>query len=570
MALSQLALVVLVGIAAARAPATSQRDGLVGSIATARPLVPNGQGCSAVMHRSSCCMFRDGRLDTVYGGEDCVPSVDGKVFSKGTKGPVCEPACFARGQCGDDAVDQSSKIGVCAGRDSWFLLGKDHACRADATDSSWNGRGEAVQLSNVADLSLCKKFCEQALVCTGIEFNAQRKHCEIWTRPTGATAVQLGFDCWAFAPPAPAAVAPAASPAPSHHGRMVEWAQSSSSSAEDQCHAGVPIGGALRFYVVGTGNCNFQNWADMLHAKLKDLGYIMNMEPLNIHGARNQPEYAPTCADASTYDTLITPRLCLGRWMSSGFAYPSKADCDAEGYRQIAGYPVSCTNADSCKNKNQGYVTSVNATHLAWSVRGAHFVVLSNWFWDNNEAATKSRRNQCFNGADVAPYLSADISFQNLKRLIGEIHKQNPSITVLVLGLFPDAQDVFYVNEKTLSLVNYLNQQVKEKLWTVPKTYFVDTKFPLGERVFQDQVKGFLNCRGDKVVATRILEVLFQRKVVTRGLMLDSAEECLGVSACAGLCAPCCLRSALCYIDQNGNCTAYPEGGPGTRQTLRI
>mmetsp|Transcript_154326 Transcript_154326/g.374611 ORF Transcript_154326/g.374611 Transcript_154326/m.374611 type:complete len:539 (-) Transcript_154326:117-1733(-) len=518
--------------------------------ARARVPVPNGQGCNVVMDRASCCMFTDGRVGTDYGGQDCSPAKEGTFFATGTEGSVCQPSCWASGTCGD-GVDQSQRVGTCAaGPQSWYLLGAGRACRADVDDLSIDGRGTAIKLEGVSDMALCKTICTQSSVCSGVEFAVEDGVCEIWTRPIGFTVDAPGYECWGLMRRASAA-APAPTPAPT---------PAPLPGFVDQGGAQIPAGGAVRFYAVGTSNAAWQTWPDQLHAMLRRLGYSVETEALAIPGALTQPAKSQVCADASTWSSLSTPRFGMIGWSSWGFAYDSKADCNAEGYRQIAGYNVSCTNAWACNPKWQGSVPELNVSALAEGMRNAHFVVLSNWINDAKTAQQSGPRRVCYQDADIDAIKSTDITAANLKRLIRAIHAQNPNIVVLVLARYADTRQIVYPNERTLPLVRELNEAVKQKVQGEPNTFFVDFSFPLGENMFQTLSKVHPNCRGDKVMATSTLEALFRHGILSRGLALDPVEDCLGESACSDLSVPCCQRSALCYVAADGQCAAY---GPG-------
>jgi len=293
---------------------------------------------------------------------------------------------------------------------------------------------------------------------------------------------------------------------------------------------------------------------------LRQLGYSVGMEPLAVPGALTQPSKAQVCANAGAWGSLSTPRMGMIGWSSWGFAYDSKADCDAEGYRQIAGYPVSCTNAWACNPKWQGQYPSLNATALAVGVRNASFVVLSNWINDAKAARQAGPREVCYKDADIDALRSTNVTAANLKRLIRKIHAQNPHVKIVVLARYADTRQIVYPSERTLPLVRALNEAVKSKIQGEPNTYFADFDFPLNENMFQTLSKVHPNCRGDKVMATSVIEALFSHKILSRGLALGSSQECLGSPNCESLNIPCCQRSALCYVAADGKCAAY---GPG-------
>jgi len=292
------------------------------------------------------------------------------------------------------------------------------------------------------------------------------------------------------------------------------------------------------------------------------LGYAVNMPHLDVPGALVQPSKSPVCTDADSYSSLRTPRLGMVGWSSWGFAYESKADCDAEGFRQIAGYPVSCTNAWACNPKWQGRFPSLNVTQLALGVRDAHFVVLSNWINDAKAALQSGPREVCYRGADIDALGSTDITAANLKRLIRAIHAQNPDTIAVVLARYADTRQIVYPNERTLPRVRAINEAVREKIRGEPNTVWADFSFPLDQNMFQTLSKVHPNCRGDKVMATSIVDALFKHKVLSRGLALGNADECLGKSTCDSLSVDCCQRSALCYVAEDGHCAAY---GPGVQ-----
>mmetsp|Transcript_23596 Transcript_23596/g.58816 ORF Transcript_23596/g.58816 Transcript_23596/m.58816 type:complete len:456 (-) Transcript_23596:319-1686(-) len=327
----------------------------------------------------------------------------------------------------------------------------------------------------------------------------------------------------------------------------------------EQFGALVPTGGELRFYAVGSSNAAWQTWPDQLHAMLKQLDYDVDLPPLDVPGEIVKPSKAPVCADAETYTHLQTPRLGMVGWSSWGFAYEDTEDCDAAGFREIAGYNVSCTNAWACNPQWTGRVPLVPISKLAAGVRHAHFVVLANWINDGKAAQASSARLACYQGVEITPMDTVAITEINLKRVIRAIHAENPNIVVLVLARYPDTRQVIYPNERTLPEVIALNEAVKEKVQDEPNTFFVDLDFPQGENMFQTLSKVHPNCRGDKMMATSVVDALFKHKVLSRGLEL-SDDSCLASSNCSSLSLACCQRSTLCYVANDGACASY---GPG-------
>eukprot|EP00931_Biecheleriopsis_adriatica_P028220 TRINITY_DN16861_c0_g1_i8.p1 TRINITY_DN16861_c0_g1~~TRINITY_DN16861_c0_g1_i8.p1 ORF type:complete len:625 (-),score=134.08 TRINITY_DN16861_c0_g1_i8:450-2246(-) len=80
---------------------------------------------------------------------------------------------------------------------SWSPLdGKDRACRVDASDSTVSGHGTVQTHSKVQSFEECKRLCHMKIGCTGVEFQASRGYCEIWTLPIGYTVSKPGFQCW--------------------------------------------------------------------------------------------------------------------------------------------------------------------------------------------------------------------------------------------------------------------------------------------------------------------------------------------------------------------------------------
>merc|ERR1712187_566618 len=127
--------------------------------------------------------------------------------------------------------------------------------------------------------------------------------------------------------------------------------------------------------------------------------------------------------------------------------------------------------------------------------------------------------------------------------------------------------DTVYVNERTLDRVNTLNTLVKSKLQDEPNTFFVNYSFPAEAEMFQTLSVVHPNCRGDKIMATSVINTLFEHRVISRGIALDDDLECLGAWECDGMSVPCCQRSALCYVNASGMCAPY---GPGVDSTLAL
>merc|ERR1719188_1890168 len=133
--------------------------------------------------------------------------------------------------------------------------------------------------------------------------------------------------------------------------------------------------------------------------------------------------------------------------------------------------------------------------------------------------------------------------------MIHAVHNVNPSALVLVLALYPDARGAF-VKPEALDKISAINAKVEEGISREPNTAFVDFTFPTGQEVFQTSHPGHPNCRGDRIMATRVLEVLYEKHVLARSLALpqgENATTCLAATACAEITdTACCQAAALC------------------------
>jgi len=324
--------------------------------------------------------------------------------------------------------------------------------------------------------------------------------------------------------------------------------------------APVQPGQDLRFYVVGSSNAAWQNWVDQVHSSLGRLGYNLDLPHTDIPGETDAPtKRTPKCQDSATYESLRTPRLALQGWSSWGFAYESEDDCNAEGFRTIAGWNVSCTNGWACTEKYRGDVPYLPPSTIAKGVRGAHVVVLANFVNDGKTAMYCP--GACF-GSGVVPDLvdTTEISAETLKHTIRAIHAEDPEVVVLVLARYPDAKQVVFVNDRNLEQVNAINAAVREHVEKEPNTHFVDVIFPMGINVFQTLNRGHANCRGDKILTNSVIEAMYKRGVISVGANMSGDDSCLIHADCESLDHACCQRSALCYMNPEGGCAAY---GPG-------
>jgi len=338
-----------------------------------------------------------------------------------------------------------------------------------------------------------------------------------------------------------------------------------------QTTALIQVGGEVRFYVIGTSNVAWQTWPDQLHAMLRDLGYVVPSQAYTLTNLV-RPSSGPICDNMNEFAGLETPRIGKVGWASWGFAYDSKEDCTPaefegqpeigqHGFRQIAGHRVSCINSWACNPAGQGKGTLVSPSAVAEDVKAADVVLLSNWI---NDSKQRWSQFKCYKSEAVDFVDTTDITVVNLRRLIQAIHSKNPETIVLIMALYPGSSGPFVI-ESSLALTAEINEKVRTRV-NEPNTFFVDYTVPVRQDVFQTKHPGHLNCRGDKVLATRVLEVMFDAGVLARSLALpkgDDSARCLAETACEAMVdKSCCQRSASCYVDTQGLCKSY---GPGAQ-----
>lgn len=338
----------------------------------------------------------------------------------------------------------------------------------------------------------------------------------------------------------------------------------------EQKGAKIPIGGEVRLYFVGGSNVAWQTWPDQLHAYLWKLSYIVPEGNYTLANLDLASDAAPVCDDVSEFDFLKTPRIAHPGWGSWGFAYDSTEDCTAAPYhgeasgvhpfRKIAGHEVSCLNGWACKPGKPESNQMVKPSEVALDAQDANVVLLSTWV---NDFKQQFCDYKCFNGTQLDPMNITDITVENLSRMIRAIHRVNPSALVLVMALYPDAKGPKVVPE-TLGEIAAINARVAEGVHKEPNAAFVDFELPGGTDIFQTKHAGHPNCRGDRLMATRVLEVLFERRVLGRSLALprgDEAETCLRAEHCSSITSrACCQGAARCRIGARGRCEDY---GPG-------
>mmetsp|Transcript_46828 Transcript_46828/g.100849 ORF Transcript_46828/g.100849 Transcript_46828/m.100849 type:complete len:485 (+) Transcript_46828:110-1564(+) len=327
----------------------------------------------------------------------------------------------------------------------------------------------------------------------------------------------------------------------------------------EQVNATVPVGGELSFFIVASSTGAWQTWPDQLHATLKGMGYSVSVPEPTYPGWLAQPTNKPICLDDADYADLATPRFGMVGWSSWGFAFDDQEDCNAEGYRPVLQYNISCTNAWACnyawRNRDADYLS---AAKMAQTFKGLKFVVLSNWINDAKTCDSNSARDACIPGADIEGLGSTAITSYTVPKLINKIHQADPEVVVLVLARYADTSKTIYVNTRTLDKVAELNAGVKAAVQDLPNTYFVDISFPLDVNMFQTKSKVHPNCRGDKVIVNSIIEALYDKQVISRGLTM-AGEECLPRTDCEELSYACCHKSALCYV-KDGKCSPYTPG----------
>lgn len=332
--------------------------------------------------------------------------------------------------------------------------------------------------------------------------------------------------------------------------------------------AQISVGGQIRFYTIGTSNVAWQTWPDQVNLLLQRLGYIVPQSRYSV-ATDLHPNKIQLCDDAGDFLSLETPRVGRVGWASWGFAYESKVDCQAtdfsgdvgrRGFRTIAGHQVSCINSWACDPAGDPANTLVRPSQVAADAREADVVLLSNWANDNRQVYSQYT---CFQGVQLDINQTVALTTTDLRLLIRAIHSLNPQAKVLVMALYPDAAGQ-RVQQGNLQRIANINAQVKVSVELEPNTFFVDYIFPNDLDVFQGRSYGHANCRGDKVMATKVVETMFNIGLLARGLALPVGQEsgsCLANQTCTGLSRSCCQRAASCQVAANGGCLPY---GPGT------
>eukprot|EP00928_Gymnodinium_smaydae_P080935 TRINITY_DN64534_c0_g1_i1.p1 TRINITY_DN64534_c0_g1~~TRINITY_DN64534_c0_g1_i1.p1 ORF type:complete len:423 (-),score=35.87 TRINITY_DN64534_c0_g1_i1:118-1314(-) len=340
--------------------------------------------------------------------------------------------------------------------------------------------------------------------------------------------------------------------------------------------ATIQSGGNLKLYVLGSSNAVWQTWPDQVHLMMKRLGYrtsaingsseLATMQHPCWNNRRKAcgESSAPICDDHDFYRHMRTPRLGNVGWSSWGYAFENTDDCTEDGYRKILGHNVSCVNAWNC---NPNYGTEIKYAKLSSVVEDAsqsHITLISNWVNDAKQHYTKPK-NICYKEETIDPLNTPNITVFTLRRLIRAIHNKNPTVIVAVLATYPDSfNGTTYVDKHTLPRVIKLNAKVKHGLRKEPNTVFVNYPFPQNLDVLQTRNRGHPNCRGDKVMATAIVDTLYSRGYLGRGLPERETSDrsvCEDASDCSSLGPGCCQFNPRCQISaHDSTCTAY---GPG-------
>jgi len=320
-------------------------------------------------------------------------------------------------------------------------------------------------------------------------------------------------------------------------------------------------GMTLGLYAVGSSNTVFLTWLDELHLLLKRLGFVLPLVPALVD-ALDRPSLAPICDDYAELARTQTSRIGKPGWGSWGFAYDGMDDCGPTGFRIIGGIPVSCVASWRCA-KSKHYEWPLRVSQIAADAARSNITVLSCWM---NDSLQYMSGNACYNFSKVSRSDTAVISIENLRRIIRSIHRRNPHVLVVVLGIYPavNAPPLYTVNESSVPLTDEINKRVRDALVWEPRTVFASYRFPPNVVVFQQKNPAHPNCRGSKIMANAIVDALFSAGELQHGLVASSSSCQTGAinKPCNTLPGKtCCMRSSVCILDQYGACLPY---GPGT------
>lgn len=344
-----------------------------------------------------------------------------------------------------------------------------------------------------------------------------------------------------------------------------------------QQHAQFEVGQAIRVFAVGSSNVLYVPWLEQLYLLLRWLGYHLPTylpESRSNMYMRDVAMQLPTCDDAAEIAQVRVGRIGLLGWSSWGFAYDGDTDC-VEGYREIAGLQVSCSPGWSCPSKGP---RPMSVASIAEAASQSDVTLLSCWINDSKEALySRLHGGRCYETPGISPLQTANISAQNLLRIIRAIHARNANVSIVVLALYPDVSHEatglpqaprLFLDERSLPTIEAINSVVRRALQGEPRTIFADYSFPGAPAVmFQSLHGGHPNCRGGKLMANAVVDALFRGKVLERGVPTSQSAQCpLEGSICSTLSLGCCQLSALCHVVGScqgcmPSCMPYSPGG---------
>eukprot|EP00413_Alexandrium_margalefii_P049692 CAMPEP_0204608020 /NCGR_PEP_ID=MMETSP0661-20131031/60049_1 /ASSEMBLY_ACC=CAM_ASM_000606 /TAXON_ID=109239 /ORGANISM="Alexandrium margalefi, Strain AMGDE01CS-322" /LENGTH=495 /DNA_ID=CAMNT_0051619489 /DNA_START=53 /DNA_END=1540 /DNA_ORIENTATION=+ len=421
----------------------------------------------------------------------------------------------------------------------WKSKGRNSVCRLATWDRSSDGYGSA-KTTSAGDLAGCKKKCQEQSGCKGIEFHTGGR-CELWTKTIGYAKRASRYECWTLEVAMPKAEVL------SSKGLVPEVLEQNDTT--------VKPGEEIRIMTAGSSNVMFGSWPDHLGNMLRSMGFKTDTRKPSIRHLVFAPlKNIPQCDDRSEWNTVPTPRFGKPGWSSWGFAFDNHDDCNG-GYRYIAGKKVSCKNGWGCSTWDM-----VRVSDIAAAAKNSHVLMLSNWMNDRSQKHTKYA---CFAYKSRSLDEVVEIAFTDISTIVQRVRRDNPTITVLVMGLYPFNDHRNHVNGATRKDVDYLNGKMKAKLATLDKVQLVHYEYPSGVELFQKKHAAHPNCRADRLMAKKALEVLYERKIIARTLDLGSSSECPKGAAtgdCASLSLPCCQLSAQCRVSDSRTCVKY---GPG-------
>jgi len=318
--------------------------------------------------------------------------------------------------------------------------------------------------------------------------------------------------------------------------------------------AGIPVGGDVKVYGVGSSNLVWMNWIDMLHYYLVRLGYKMPLVPAKAILSRFTPRSVPVCDDSAYFSHFETARLGMVGWNSWDFAYDDWKACDTRSFRNISGHSVKCGVGPGCK----GGKFLISASSIAQDAAQSNVTVVSTWYNDHKAFLT---HYDCFDGERLMYEKTAEVTIPSIMRTIKEIHARNPYVAILVMAIYPPTLN-YKVVEEELPWIKRLNDMVKEAVEKDQRTYFVEYDIPGGDIQMYDSVHyGHPNCRGAKLMVYAAIRRLFEAKVLARGLAVVDPKKNTANPDCDKLRGAACATSALCWVDPvNNTCQLYSTG----------